>query len=126
MANYQIFQKSSGICVAEYESATPLNQQSIDPLYTDADYETKLDGNSIITPVVLEWEPLDFLRLLTVEERAAIRLQARTDIIVEDGIALLQVTKRVKSDDVDLIRLLNYFKFLGILTDVRINEILGL
>lgn len=126
MANYQIIQKSSGICVAEYEAATPLNQQSIDPNYNDVDYETVVNGSAVTTPVVLEWEPLDFLRLLTVEERAAIRTQAKTDVVVEDGIALLQVAKRVKSDDGDLIRLLNYFKFLGILTEARINEILGL
>jgi len=71
------------------------------------------------------WDRIEYLRLLTAEERIAIREAARTDLVVEDIVDLQRNAGVIRSDDPDLIRALTYLTAVGILAGGRLQEILN-
>jgi hypothetical protein len=70
--------------------------------------------------------PIEFLQLFTIEERAAIRTAAKTDIIIEDFLAALQVVNTVNLGYSLTVQGLQYFESLGLITSERLQQIRGL
>ena len=76
------------------------------------------------TPARQEWPATDFQKRFTDDERAAIRLEARTNVRVEDLLAILTSTPIVVNIDPLTQRGMYALVALGLLTDERRIEIL--
>jgi hypothetical protein len=72
------------------------------------------------------WTSYEFLLRLTAEERAAIRTMAQVNQGVADFLHLSQAAQEVVSDDPMTLAGMNYMVSIGIFTEQRKNEILGL
>lgn len=78
--------------------------------------------------VVLPKEPitrLTFLRRLTPEQRIAIRTAAKTNVVLEDALALLDAAQDVRVDDPDTVAFVGYCVLLGLLTPADQTNILA-
>lgn len=79
-----------------------------------------------IPPIpVYSWTAYQFLLRFTAEERAAFRAAALTDPNVADFQQLAQAAQEVISNDPMTIAGMNYLVSVGLLTEARKNEILG-
>lgn len=72
------------------------------------------------------WTAYEFLLRLTAEERAAIRAMAQVNPGVADFLHLSQAAQEIISDDPMTVMGMNYMVSIGIFTEQRKNEILGL
>ena len=80
----------------------------------------------IPTKSVKLYTPLEFLQLFTLEERAAIRTSAKTDVIVEDFLATLNIVSEVNMSHSVTIQALQYMTASGLITPERLEQIRGL
>ena len=78
-----------------------------------------------IQPIQQTWTAYQFLLQFTPEERAAFRAAALTDSSVADFQQLAQAAQEVISNDPMTIAGMNYLVSVGLLTEARKNEILG-
>jgi hypothetical protein len=67
----------------------------------------------------------EFLLRLTAQERAAIRISAKTDDIVADFLQLSQAAQEIICDDPETILGMDYLVSIGIFSEQRKNEILS-
>jgi hypothetical protein len=68
---------------------------------------------------------LAFMRRFPTEKRIAIREAAKTDPVLNDAMALLDLAQDVDLDDVDTRRLVSYLQALGLITADDVAVILG-
>ena len=69
---------------------------------------------------------LEFLRRFTAEERIAIRTRGKTNPIIEDFLAMLDLAESINIADLDTINAVHYLRSLNdIATDARVMEILS-
>ena len=80
----------------------------------------------IPTKSVKLYTPLEFLQLFTLEERAAIRTSAKTDVIVEDFLATLNIVSEVNMSHPVTIQALQYMTLMELITPERLEQIRGL
>jgi hypothetical protein len=66
-----------------------------------------------------------FMLRLTPEERASIRASALTDVIVADFLQLAQAAQEIETSNPITIQGMDYLVMLGLLSEQRKNEILG-
>lgn len=83
----------------------------------------RFSGNPF--PKVCSWTAYQFLLRFTSEERAAFRAAALTDPNVADFQQLAQAAQEVINNDPMTIAGMNYLVSVGLLTETRKNEILG-
>lgn len=77
-------------------------------------------------PVIVQsWTAYQFLLRFTAEERAAFRAAALTDPMVADFQQLAQAAQEVINTDPMTIAGMNYLVSVGLITEQRKNEILG-
>lgn len=72
------------------------------------------------------WTAYEFLLRLTAEERSAIRNMAQINAGVADFLHLSQAAQEIVNDDPMTVAGMNYMVSIGIFTEQRKNEILGL
>lgn len=72
------------------------------------------------------WTAYEFLLRLTAEERAAIRAMSQINPGVADFLHLSQAAQEIINDDPMTVAGMNYMVSIGIFTEQRKNEILGL
>ena len=75
-------------------------------------------------PAARKLTKLQFLRLMTQEERIAFRAAAKANPVMEDFMALLDLAEEVDKDDVDVIAGLAAAEAAGLLSPGRAAEIL--
>lgn len=124
---YSIWNTARNLCVAEYEAESPRPTYEVDPAYSGVDFETRNEqGAAVSAPTSFsKWSAFDFLRRFTVQERVAARTLAKTDPVVEDFMDLLNKAANVLSDDPDTVAGMGYLVLVSVLTEQRMNEILG-
>jgi hypothetical protein len=76
--------------------------------------------------LVNRWTAYEFLLRFTAEERAAIRESAKTDPNTADFLQLAQAAQEIISNDPITLQGMNYIVSIGIISENRKNEILGL
>lgn len=79
---------------------------------------------TVITPQ--QWTAYQFLLRFTAEERAAFRAAALTDPNVADFQQLAQAAQEIINNDPMTVAGMNYLVSVGLLTEARKNEILGI
>ena len=75
---------------------------------------------------VYSWTAYEFLLRFTAEERAAIRESAKIDANTADFMQLAQAAQEIISNDPITLQGMNYIVSIGIISENRKNEILGL
>ena len=65
------------------------------------------------------------MRRFTDAERIAIRTAAKSNVIVEDAMDLLNGADRVHLDDADVVRFVRYLESIHLIADGRASVILG-
>lgn len=68
---------------------------------------------------------LEYLRLFTGEERVGIRAAAKVSPVLEDYLALLELSGEISLDDPDTIAALNLLEMSGLIAAGRASEILA-
>lgn len=68
---------------------------------------------------------LEFLRRFTQAERIAIREFAKTDVLIDDFMQLLDIAEFIDPSDQDTNNALQYLAYKSIINPSRINEVLG-
>lgn len=68
---------------------------------------------------------LEFLRRFTQAERIAIREFAKTDVLIDDFMQLLDIAEFIDTSDQDTNNALQYLAYKSIINPSRINEVLG-
>jgi len=68
---------------------------------------------------------LEFLRRFTQLERISIREFAKTDVLIDDFMRLLDIAEFIDTSDQDTNNALQYLAYKSIINPNRINEVLG-
>lgn len=120
-----VYEKATGTKTYEYTAEEPIEFQ----LWPFASYDhiPYASADETAAPQISEivWTKLEFLTRFTVPERIAIRIAAKTDPVVEDFMALLNIAEFVSNLDPNLKPALDYLAQLGILVAGRVDKILG-
>lgn len=124
MTTFIVTERSSGAEVYRYSAAAAIEWHGMAFATHDhmPDHE---EPDQPVNTVAKVWDRIDYLRLLSAEERIAIREAARTDLVVEDIVDLQRNASVIRSDDPDLLRALAYLTQVGILASGRMQEILN-
>ncbi len=95
--------------------------------FEEFDYTEVPDQESAPTapPEPISWTVVEFQRRMTSEERVAIRTRAKTDVLLEDFMALMSDSPAIHNDDPDVQKGLGYLTYLGILAEGRAAAILS-
>lgn len=124
MYKFIVVEKASGVIKYEYTADVAI-EFDLWPFSLYNHIQQDIDPTSIPQVSEIVWTKLEFLTRFTVPERVAIRSAAKTDPVVEDFMALLNIAEFVSSIDPNLKPALDYLHSLGILTDGRVDKILG-
>jgi hypothetical protein len=76
-------------------------------------------------PAPVRYTSYEFLLRFTPQERAAFRAAAMTDPLVADFQQLATAAQQIVSNDPNTVAGMNYLVSVGLLTQQRANEILG-
>lgn len=124
MTTFIVTEKSTGAEVYRYSAAAAIEWHGM--AFATHDHKPQQEPpEQPVNSVAKVWDRIDYLRLLSAEERMAIREAARTDRVVEDIVDLQRNATVIRSDDPDLLRALAYLTEVGILAPGRKQEILN-
>lgn len=124
MTTFIVTKKSTGAEVYRYSAAAAIEWHGM--AFSTHDHTPQQEPpEQPVNTVAKVWDRIDYLRLLSAEERIAIREAARTDRVVEDIVDLQRNASVIRSDDPDLVRALAYLTQVGILAPGRKQEILN-
>ena len=124
---YYVKNVEANVIVAEYEADAWVLPSTIDAAYNSPNFIT-LDENMVAVhtqPTVKRWSAFDFLRRFTPQERVSIRGIAKTDLVVEDFIAMLDKAENVYNTDPDTMAAMGYLVSINQISESRRAEILG-
>ncbi len=124
MKTYIVTRKSDGQKVYEYSHTEPVEWQGMEFATHDHTEKVEVIDPATVAPGWLVLDVIDYLKLLSQDERIAVLAAAKTDPIVEDIVDLQRNTLRIRSDDPDLLNALDYLTGIGILAAGRKQEIL--
>ena len=128
MPRYQIWNTEVNLCVAEYEADEPVLPNVFDPGYSGPAFVTReAEGSEVLNYAAnnVEYDTFDFLRRFTSEERITIRTAAKTNAVLEDFMALLEMSQHVQSTDPDTVAGMQLLEAAGLLGPGRAQQILG-
>lgn len=123
MKTWNVIEVASGKHVYQYSAPTELDLAAW-PAPEHRHEEAAVPPAPEVVRPLLIWDRIDFLRRLAPEERIAARTAAKTDPQVEDVLALLDGTPRVRNDDPDTHLGLQLLTLKGVLAEGRMDEIL--
>ena len=123
MKTWDVIEVESGAHVYQYASPAALELAAWPaPAYR----QQEADASPIVEALkpLQIWDRIDFLKRIRPEERIAARTAAKSDPQVEDVLALLDGTPRVRNDDPDTHMGLQLLTLKGCLAPGRMDEIL--
>lgn len=128
MPLYSVIRKSDQAEIYRYGSAEPIEWFGME--YATHDHFEVVEPEAPAPVVTLyggrrELSPLEFLRLLTAEERITIRQAAKVSPAVDDYLDLLDKAQTVNLDNVDVVGGLSMLEGGGLLAAGRAQEILN-
>ncbi len=123
MTTFVVTSKSDGREVYRYSGDTPMEWSGFE--FATHDHTPLAEDPAKPTQAIARvWDQIDFMRRLTQTERITIRTLAKSNVEVEDYMARLTATPRVRNDDPDVVGGLTMLEAAGVLAPGRAAEIL--
>jgi hypothetical protein len=120
---YIITNKLTGAEVYRYEADAPVEWHGME--FVTHDHTLQI-APPVETPVITpkKLTKLEYLRRFTAEERITIRTVAKTNVVLEDYLALLDLAEEVNTNDIDTIGAVTMLETAGLIAVGRAQEIL--
>jgi hypothetical protein len=127
MPTYQVTRKSNSEPVYRYQSDAPIEWTGMEFATHDHVAQVEIDPDGVIEGVVTGrvMTKLEYLRRFTPEERITIRTVAKTNSMLEDYMALMELASEVNTADVDTRAGVKMLEAVGLLAAGRAAEILA-
>mgnify|MGYP000937165325 CR=1 FL=1 len=127
MPIYNVIRKSDGQQVYEYNSDAPIEWSGMEFATHDhiEHVEINEDGSIEGTVTGRVMTKLEYLRRFTQDERVAIRAAAKSNAVLEDYMALLELAQDVDTTDADTVAAVNMLEQVGLIAAGRAQEILN-
>ena len=127
MPIYNVIRKSDGQQVYEYNSDAPIEWSGMEFATHDhiEHVEINEDGSIEGTVTGRVMTKLEYLRRFTQDERVAIRAAAKSNAVLEDYMALLELAQDVNTTDADTVAAVNMLEQVGLIAAGRAQEILN-
>lgn len=127
MPYYQVLRKSDGVQVYTYQTESdPIEWAGMEfvthdhllvvPVNPDGSIEGSVTGR-VMTK-------LEFLRRFTQDERVAIRTLAKTNVVLEDYMAMIDLAQEIDTSDPDTQAGVQMLETVGLIAAGRANEVL--
>lgn len=126
MAVYQVVSKATGNVVDTYHADGPIEWSGMEFATHDhvAVVEFTQQGD-IVGTASRVYDPVEFLRRFSPEERKSIWASQSLNADLDDGIKLLMKATAIHNDDPDVIRIVTMLESAGLLVTGRASEILN-
>lgn len=118
----------NGVCFAELETDSVITKPTM--IVTDGFGKlnkqwTGAEWVNVPAPVSRTLTKLEYLRRFTQQERVGIRTAAKTEPVLEDYLALLDLAQEVSLDDPDTVAAVTLLELSGLIAQGRAAEILA-
>lgn len=127
MTTYLVTRKSDGTEVYRYQSDAPIEWTGME--FADYDHtaqvEINADGSIEGTVTGRVMTKLEFLRRFTQEERVAIRTVAKSNPVLEDYMAMIDLAQDIDTSDPDTQAGVRMLESVGLIGAGRAQEILN-
>lgn len=125
MSLYTVFRKSDGAEVYRYNSDAPVEWHGWEFATHDHVEQPELLPDAPAIQAGTTLTKLGYLRRFTAEERIAIRSAAKTSLVLEDYLALLELAEEIRTDDPDTVAAVQMLEAVGLLAAGRADEVLA-
>jgi hypothetical protein len=127
MPAFIVYRKSDSVEMTRYAAASTAPMEDRYPL---AEYDHMEIVPDAPDPVPVDPESrlltkLEYLRLFTQEERIAIKTVAKSNVVLEDYLYMLELAQEISLDDPDTIAAVNMLEAAGLLAAGRAAEVLS-
>ena len=127
MTTYSVIRKSDGKQVYSYNADTPIEWSGME--YATHDHivqpEITQDGDIVGVVTGRVMTKLEFLRRFTQDERVAIRTVAKSNVQLEDYMAMIDLAQEIDTSDADTKAGVQMLEQAGLLATGRSQEILN-
>lgn len=127
MTTYSVIRKSDGKQVYSYNADTPIEWSGME--YATHDHivqpEITQDGDIVGVVTGRVMTKLEFLRRFSQDERVAIRTVAKTNVQLEDYMAMIDLAQEIDTADADTKAGVQMLEAVGLIAEGRAAEILA-
>jgi hypothetical protein len=127
MPIYQVTRKSDSEHVYQYSADAPIEWTGMEFATHDHIEQVEIDPDGVIEGTVTgrTMTKLEYLRRFTAEERITIRTVAKTNPMLEDYMALMELASEIDTADADTKAGVQMLESVGLLAPGRATEILA-
>jgi hypothetical protein len=127
MPTYQVTRKSDSEPVYRYQADAPIEWTGMEFATHDHVIQVEIDPDGVIEGVVTGrvMTKLEYLRRFTAQERITIRTVAKTNPMLEDYMALMELASEIDTADADTKAGVQMLEAVGLLAAGRAAEILA-
>lgn len=122
MSTFKVFRKSDGEEVIRYSAAMAQEVNGFDLI--DYDHTEYNPDEPVPAPTSRILTKLEYLRRFTPEERVTIREAAKTNPVLADYLAMMELAEEINAGDADTIAAVNLLEAVGLIGAGRANEVL--
>ena len=121
--NFIVTRKSDGAEVIRYSAAMAQEVNGFDLI--DYDHVEYFPDEPVPVPTSRILTKLEYLRRFTTEERVAIREASKTNPVLEDYLAMMELAEEIDTGDADTIGAVNMLEQVGLIGAGRASEVLN-
>jgi len=121
--NFIVTRKSDGAEVIRYSAAMAQEVNGFDLI--DYDHVEYFPDEPVPVPTSRILTKLEYLRRFTTEERVAIREASKTNPVLEDYLAMMELAEEIDTGDADTIAAVNMLEQVGLIGAGRASEVLN-
>jgi hypothetical protein len=127
MPTYQVTRKADSEHVYRYQADAPIEWTGMEFATHDHIEQVEIDPDGVIEGTVTGrvMTKLEFLRRFTQEERVAIRTVAKSNVVLEDYMAMIDLAQEIDTSDADTRAGVQMLESVGLLAEGRAQEILN-
>ena len=127
MTTYAVTDKSTGALAYQYQADAPIEWSGMEFATHDhtAQVEITPEGDIVGTVTGRVMTKLEFLRRFTQAERVAIRTVAKSNVVLEDYMAMIDLAQEIDTADADTAAGVQMLEQVGLIAEGRAAEILA-
>jgi hypothetical protein len=127
MPSYQVTRKADSENIYLYQADAPIEWAGMEFATHDHIEQVEVDPDGVIEGAVTgrTMTKLEFLRRFTQDERVAIRTVAKSNVALEDYMAMIDLAQEIDTADADTRAGVQMLESVGLLAEGRAQEILN-